>query len=177
VPVAYEVAEALGCALDLVAVRKLGVRFQPELAMGAIGEDGVLVRNEGVLRRLGTGDDELEAARRHELRRLSELAELRAGRARVPLDGRTVLVVDDGVATGSTARAACEVVRAHGARTVVLATPVAPPEVYARFRGVADDVVCVLTPVAFQGVGQFYRDFAATTDAEVTRLLHSARSG
>jgi putative phosphoribosyl transferase len=102
-------------------------------------------------------------------------AELRAGLPRVPVAGRTALVVDDGVATGSTARAACQVVREQGARFVVLATPVAPPEVYGRFRGVADDVVCVATPADFLGVGQFYRDFAATPDEEVTSLLHAAR--
>ena len=175
-PVAFEVAQELGAVLDLIAVRKLGVPFQQELAMGALGEDGVLVRNDAVLQRLGLDADQLAEAAQRELPRLQRQAELRGGRDRVPLGGRTVIVVDDGVATGATARAACAVARAQGAVEVVLSTPVAPPEVYTRFDGVADAVVCVLTPKDFMGVGQFYRDFAPTSDAEVTRLLHAARS-
>ncbi|MCU0265962.1 MAG: phosphoribosyltransferase [Actinomycetia bacterium] len=178
VPVAFEVARDLGAPLDVVVVRKLGVPFQPELGMGAIGEDGVRVVNDEVLRMTGVTAAELAAVENREGAELARrAARFRAGRARVPLAGRVVVVVDDGIATGSTARAACEVVRATGARRVVLAVPVAPVDWTGRLAGAADELVCVGTPRSFFGVGQFYADFTQTTDEEVVACLDRAAAG
>ncbi len=172
VPVAAEVAEALGARLDVIVVRKLGVPFQPELGMGAIGEGGVRVLNDDVVRIAGVSAREVAEVEDRERAELERRARrFRGDRAAVPLAGRTVIVVDDGIATGGTARAAVEVARAHGASRVVLAVPVAPPDVVTSMREVADDVVCLATPVAFSAVGQWYEDFTQTSDAEVERLL------
>lgn len=175
VPVAAAVAEALGAPLDVIVVRKLGVPFQPELAMGAIGEGGVCVLNDDVIRQARIGRRELaevEARERSELERRAGL--FRGDRARVSLEGRTAVIVDDGIATGSTARAACQVARAHGARRIVLAVPVAPPSVLAELSQVADEVVCVETPGQLRAVGQWYRDFTQSSDADVVAILHRA---
>jgi len=175
VPVAAEVAEALGAPLDICVIRKLGVPSQPELGLGAIGEDGVRVLNRQVMRVAGVTAEQLakvEASERAELER--RVLRYRAGRPGVELAGRTVVVVDDGVATGSTARAACRIVRARGAGRVVLAVPVAPADWTASMEGEADDLVAVRTPVAFYAIGQFYQDFTQTTDAEVTECLARA---
>lgn len=175
VPVAAEVARELGLPLDVILVRKLGLPGQAELAMGAIGEGGVTVLNQEVLEPAGVTHAQLEAVERSERRELARRArEYRAGRAPVPFDGRTVIVVDDGIATGSTARAACDVARARGTDRVVLATPVAPEDWTARLAGVADEYVAVATPDPFIGVGRFYDDFAPTSDEEVTRCLHDS---
>ncbi|WP_329097985.1 phosphoribosyltransferase family protein [Actinomadura citrea] len=175
VPVAFEVARALGAPLDVIVVRKLGVPFQPELAMGAIGEGGVLVVNDEIVRRTGLGETDLTDAQRREQSELDVRVErFRRGRPRVELGGRTVVVVDDGVATGATARAACQVVRAQGARRVILAVPVGSPDIIAGLRRTADDVVCVLEPDLFHAVGQWYREFGQTSDGEVVELLDRA---
>ena len=165
VPVAFEVATALGAPLDVIVVRKLGVPFQPELGMGAIGEDGVRVLNDEIIEQGRISPEELtavEATERAELERRALL--YRRGLPRQPLEGRTAVVVDDGIATGSTARAACQVARAHGAARVVLAVPVAPPGWEARMADVADELVCVETPRVFLAIGQFYAGFAQTAD-------------
>lgn len=172
VPVAYEVASALDAPLDVIVVRKLGVPFQPELAMGAVGEEGVLVLNPEVVRMAHVGEAEMASVERRELAVVEErAARFRAGRPRLALDGKTALIVDDGVATGATARAACRVARELGAARVVLAVPVGPMHVEERFRDEADEVVCPSQPAEFYAVGQFYADFAQTTDDEVTTLL------
>jgi putative phosphoribosyl transferase len=174
VPVAFEVATALGAPLDVVVVRKLGVPFQPELAMGAIGEGGFRVVNQPVLDRARITLDELTAVESREREVLeARVALFRRGRERVDLHGRVAVIVDDGVATGSTARVACEVARHLGAAKVVLAVPVAPVET-ARDRVGADEFVCVATPEPFFAVGQAYRDFSPTTDEEVVALLATA---
>jgi putative phosphoribosyl transferase len=174
VPVAYEVAVALGAPLDVICVRKVGVPGQAELAMGAVGEGGVQVVDAGVVRAAGVSEEEFAEAENAELVELARRARLyRQGREAVPLAGRTIVVVDDGIATGSTARAACRVVRARGASRVVLAVPVAPPDAVSSMGADADEVVCLLTPEAFWAVGQFYADFRATTDEEVADLLHA----
>jgi predicted phosphoribosyltransferase/alpha-beta hydrolase superfamily lysophospholipase len=177
VPVGYVVARALDAPLDVILVRKLGVPFQPELAMGAIGEDGVRVLNEEVMALAQVTEPEMaaaEAAQRAEIERRA--ARFRQGHARVDVTGRTVLIVDDGVATGSTAKAGCRVARAHGAARVVLAVPVAPTEVHRRFAADADEVVVLDTPEPFFAVGQFYRNFTQVTDDEVVELLARARA-
>jgi putative phosphoribosyl transferase len=175
VPVAFEVAQALDAPLDVIVVRKVGVPWQPELAMGAVGEGGATVVNTSVVRTARIEPHELravETAARAELER--QVNQLRGGRPRVPLEGRTAIIVDDGVATGSTARAACQVARAQGAGRVVLAVPVAAPGAVATLSGVADEVVCVQQPEGFFAVGQYYEDFTPTSDHEVITLLDRA---
>jgi len=176
VPVALEVAQELHAPLDVIVVRKLGVPFQPELAMGAIGEDGARVINGDVVRAAGITAEQLarvEIREQEELQR--RVQRFRAGRERVALTGRVVVVVDDGVATGSTAHAACQVARAQGAARVVLAVPVAPVGWRRRFAGVADELICVATPRPFISIGCLYVDFSETTNEEVLACL--ARAG
>ena len=174
VPVAREVALSLGAPLDVIIVRKLGIPFQPEYAMGAIGEGGARVLDEDVVRRLAISSEEVAEVERRERLELDRRAQtFRAEREQTPLAGRVVLVVDDGIATGSTARAACQVARASGARRVVLAVPVAPAGWAAEAREIADEFIAVTTPAMFQAVGQFYRDFAPTTDSDVVACLQS----
>ena len=172
VPVAAAVAAALGAPLDVVGVRKLGVPHRPELAMGAVGEGGVVVRADEVVRRAGVSPGEFAAVERREVAELGRrLAHLRALRPREPLTGRAAVVVDDGVATGSTARAACAVVRALGAVRVVLASPVVAPDAAAALATEVDEVAYVLAPQRFGSVGRHYADFRQTTDDEVADLL------
>jgi putative phosphoribosyl transferase len=178
IPVAYEIARALGSPLDVILVRKVGLPAQPELAMGAIGEDGVRVVNEDVVRAEHVTQlqfAEVEELERAELIRRAE--RYRAGHPRVPLAGKTAIVVDDGIATGSTARAACQVARAHGAARVVLAVPLAPQASLDALASVVDDVVCAEVPEPFLAIGQWYLDFAQTPDAEVVDLLQRADKG
>ncbi|MFD5029833.1 phosphoribosyltransferase family protein [Streptomyces sp. NPDC058405] len=177
IPVAYEAARALAAPLDVITVRKLGVPVRPELGFGAIGEDGVLILNDEVVRaaRLGPRDcAAVEQAERTALR--ASLRRYRGERPPAGLAGRTAVIVDDGVATGSTASAACRVARARGAARVVLAVPVASPRALEWLRGEADDVVCLYAPAGFGSVGQWYADFAQTTDGEVAGLLASGAS-
>src|SRR6478609_9487063 len=172
VPVAFEVAAALSAPLDVIVVRKLGVPDQPELAMGAIGENGVRVIDEDIMRISGVQPHEVDRVERRERAELERrVARYRGDRARVPLRGRVVIIVDDGIATGSTARAACRVARALGASRVVLAAPVGPPDVAQRVADDADEVICVSQPEDFSAVGGAYQDFAQTTDEEVEELL------
>ncbi|MFJ9520078.1 phosphoribosyltransferase [Kitasatospora sp. NPDC101801] len=172
VPVAAEVARALGAPLDICVVRKLGVPGRPELGMGAIGEGGARVLDEHIrlaARVTNAQLAEVERVERVELAR--RCARYRGGRPPVELSGRTVLVVDDGIATGSTARAACRTVGQRGAARVVLAVPVAPAGWRDRLRGEADELVCVAEPADFPAIGSFYADFGQTTDAEVLDAL------
>jgi putative phosphoribosyl transferase len=175
VPVAAEVARALDAPLDVVVVRKLGVPFQPELGMGAVGEGGARVVNWEMVRAAevsGSQLDAIEARERAELERRAR--RYRGDREMRPLEGRVVILVDDGIATGATMHAAIEIVRAHGAGRAVVAVPVAPPEAAADLRAIADDVVALETPEPFLGVGRWYDDFTQTSDDEVSRTLHSA---
>ncbi len=176
VPIAFEIAEALGAPLDVIVVRKVGVPGQPELAMGAIGEDDVRVVNDEIVRLTGVSPadfDRVEQRERDELRRRAE--RFRSAAPRVDLTGRTAVIVDDGIATGSTARAACQVARAHGADRVVLAVPVAAPDSVDALSADADDIVCVQTPAWLRSVGQWYDDFTQVDDQTVVDLLRRAQ--
>lgn len=175
VPVAFEIAEALGLALDVIVVRKLGAPRQPELALGAVGENGVRVLNATLAAATGIGHDVLAEIEGRETAEVARRADLfRAGREGVALTGHRVIVVDDGVATGATTRAACQVARAQGATRVVLAVPVAPAEALPALAGSVDELVCLLAPVGFNAVGEWYVDFAQTSDDEVVELLARA---
>jgi predicted phosphoribosyltransferase len=178
VPVAAEVADALHAPLDLVLVRKIGAPGQPELALGAVvdGDAPETVLNPEIMEVTGATDAFIEAARQRELgeierRRLRYLA----GHPRIDPAGREAVVVDDGIATGATARAALHALRRRGAARLVLATPVAPAETLKALRGEADEIVCLFQPAPFFGIGAFYRDFHQLADDEVIGLL-AARS-
>jgi putative phosphoribosyl transferase len=178
VPVAFEVAQALDAPLDVIVVRKLGVPFQPELGMGAIGEDGVRIINQEVVQLARVTDAEIAEVERRERVELERRARrFRGDRPRVALAGKTVVVVDDGIATGSTARAACQVARAEGASRVILAVPVAPPGWTARLEGAADELVCLETPEPFFAIGQWYADFSQTADENVIDCLERHAAG
>ena len=176
VPVAAEVARALDADLDVIVVRKLGVPDQPELAMGAIGEGGVLVLDADVIRIAGIDDATVAAVENDERDELERrVRRFRRGRPALSLAGRTAIVTDDGIATGATARAALQVARALGARRIVLAVPVAPPDSLDRLRTEADAVVSVLRPAAMWAVGAYYRDFRPVEADEVVRIVDTLR--
>jgi predicted phosphoribosyltransferase len=172
VPVASEVARALAAPLDVFLVRKLGVPSHPELAMGAIAEGGVEVLDEGLIEHLGIPRafvDEIAVRERRELDRRDR--HYRAARGRPTLAGRTIVVVDDGLATGATMEAAIVALRQLGPAAVIVAAPVGSPEACARLRQHADRVVCLATPSQLRAVGQWYDDFTQTTDEEVRQLI------
>lgn len=176
VPVAAEVAAALGAPLDVLVVRKIGAPRNPEFAIGAIGEDGAELLDRDVLRRMGLSAEDVRgtiAEEREELRRRVEA--YRGTSDAPPVAGRTVVVVDDGMATGASARVAVEVLRQRDPRQLVLAVPVASTSAVARLRGVVDDVVVLDVPRDFLAVGGYYDDFSQTSDREVTDLLAAAR--
>lgn len=172
VPVAAEIAVALAAPLDVLIVRKLGHPQQPELGLGAIAEGGCTVLNQRLITSAGVTTaalDEVAEAEQRELRR--RVRRYRGDRPRVPVAGRTIVLVDDGLATGFTARAAIEVLRQEGAHSVVVAVPVAPAETVTELRRLADAVVCLETPEGFRAIGEWYDDFEPVPDDEVARLL------
>lgn len=172
VPVAAEVARALGAPLDVFVVRKLGTPGHRELAMGAIASGGIRVMNDDLVRRLGVPPDAVQAVVDEETAELHRReAAYRSGRPPLALPARTAVLVDDGLATGATMLAAVEAVRAAGAGRVVVAVPVGSPEACDRLRAQADDLICLHEPVDFGAVGTYYSDFAQTSDDEVRRLL------
>jgi predicted phosphoribosyltransferase len=175
VPVGYEVAKALGAPLDVFVVRKLGVPGHPELAMGAIATGGVLVLDEGLVRRLGISEEQIRRAVETELRELERReAAYRGGRDPPNLEGKTVILVDDGLATGATMRAAALAVRNYNPERVVVAVPVAAGQTCDEFRDDVDDIICAVTPSPFHAVGLWYEDFSQTSDEEVRELLARA---
>ncbi len=175
VPVAFEVAKALQAPLDVFVVRKLGVPGNPELAMGAIASGGVRVLNEDVVRTMSIPDREIERVTNEERQKLKEREEIyRGARPGVDLQGKTVVLVDDGLATGATMRAAVSALREHDPERIVVAVPTAPPETCSEFEDVVDEIVCLTTPRPFFGVGGAYRDFSQTTNEEVRDLLERA---
>jgi putative phosphoribosyl transferase len=174
VPVAVEVARALSAPLDVIVVRKLGVPTQPELAMGAIGEGDVRLVLPETVERAGVSPEELAAVESRERAELQRRAQrYRGDRPRIPLVGQTAVIVDDGIATGSTARAACQIARAQGVAWVVLAVPVAPFDWARRLRDAADELIAVVTPRMLRAIGAWYTNFSQTTDEEVVACLHA----
>jgi putative phosphoribosyl transferase len=173
VPVAYEVARALDAPLDVFIVRKLGLPGHRELAMGAIASGGVRVLNHDVVTWYRVPDvviDEIAREEQTELERRERL--YRAGRPAVELAGRVVLLIDDGLATGSSMKAAVQAVRARKPSRIVVAVPVGAPDTCREFEAIADEIVCARMPEHFNAVGLWYRDFSQTTDDEVRELLH-----
>ena len=176
VPVGYEVARELNASLDVFLVRKLGVPGHEELAMGAIASGGVRVLNDDVVDWYRIPPHIIDSVARQEQSELERRErEYRAGRAAMDLRNRVVILVDDGLATGSTMKAAVQAVRAHDPARIVVAVPVGAPETCEAFGSVADEVVCARTPQPFSAVGLWYRDFSQTTDAEVRTLLAEQR--
>jgi putative phosphoribosyl transferase len=177
VPVAYEVAAALNLPLDVFVVRKLGVPGYPELAMGAIASGGVQVLNEDVVSQLPNAEQWVAHVANEERRELERReASYRGARPRPDLRGKTVILIDDGLATGATMRAAARALKQQGVARLVVAVPVAAAATCAEFRDEVDDTICVFTPESFAGVGQFYQDFSQTSDNEVRELLAKAAS-
>jgi predicted phosphoribosyltransferase len=177
VPVGFEVAQALRAPLDVFIVRKLGVPGHDELAMGAIATGGVRVLNDDVVISLELESDVIDAVAAREGKELTRRERLYRGARPTPdVRGRTVILVDDGLATGSTMRAAVVALRQQRPARIVVAVPVAPPETCEEFKTEVDEVACAATPRMFNGVGRWYEDFSQTTDAEVHELLAQART-
>lgn len=177
-PVAAPIARALNAPLDLALVRKIGVPFQPELAMGAVADGGaeIVVRNDNVIAAAGVTDADFEKARQREVAELDRRRELYLkGRPRAEAQGRIAIVVDDGVATGATTRAALRAIRARNPKRLVLATPVAATDALATLSGEADEIVCLDAQEDFGAIGFFYRDFRQLTDDEVIGVLNAFR--
>jgi putative phosphoribosyl transferase len=175
VPVAFEVAQSLHAPLDVLVVRKLGVPGQEELAMGAIASGGVRVLNQEIVRALAISPQQIDLIVAQEMRELLRREqEYRGNRERMKVHGRTVILVDDGLATGSTMRAAVAALRHQKPQQIIIAVPVAPPSTCAEMEQAADRVVCLYTPLDFLAVGQWYQNFSQTSDAEVRELLDRA---
>ena len=177
VPVGFAVAAALGAPLDLVLVRKIGAPDQPELAVGAVvdGSRPETVLNRDVVRQLGVSQHWIETETARQLDEIERRRRLYfGGRARAPVEGRTAIVVDDGIATGATMQAALHATRRARPKTLVLAVPVAPPDTLERLRRDCDQIVCLAAPRSFMAVGSFYADFTQVEDEEVRELLRRA---
>lgn len=176
VPVAYEVATVLGVRLDVFPVQKLGVPGQPELAMGAIASGGIRVLNQDVIDWLGIPERTIEVVAQAEERELERRErQYRRGQLRLDLRGQTAILVDDGLATGSTMQAAVKAARQLAAARVVVAAPVGAPDVCQAVAEIADEVICARQPLRFNAVGTWYHNFSETSEAEVDELLNRAR--
>ena len=177
VPVAFAVATALGLELDLLLVRKLGLPYQPEFAIGAVGSGGVRVLQPGMPGLMGVTQEEVDAITARELAEIARRARLyRGGRPEPALAGRDVIIVDDGIATGSTMAAAVHIARQRQAARVIVAVPVAPPDTLERLAPGVDELVCLASPLRFRAVSQWYDTFDQTSDEEVQDLLAMAWS-
>ena len=176
VPVAFEVAESLDARLDVFVVRKLGMPGHPEFAIGAIASGGVQVLSDDIIRFYGIPEPVIASILNQERRELERRErEYRHGRPMIDLRSRTVILVDDGLATGSSMRAAVQAVRAHAPRRVVVAVPVGAPQTCAELAELTDELVCARSPEPFSAVGLWYRDFSQTNDDEVCMLLEHAK--
>jgi len=177
VPVAFEVAEAIDAPLDVFIVRKLGVPGQPELAMGAIASGGIRVMNENVVRRSGVSEQQIEEIAEKELQELKEREEIyRGARPDIEISGKTVLLVDDGLATGASMRAAVSALKELDPEKIVVAVPTAPADTCKEFESIVDDVICLRTPSPFWGVGGSYQNFSQTTNEEVRDFLERSEN-
>lgn len=177
VPVGAEVSRSLGAPLDVFIARKLGAPGQPELGIGAVAQGGVLVFNERIVRALDLTEDHINSAAERELAEVERrLRLLRGDRPEPMLEGRTVILVDDGLATGATAKAAIVALKERGPRRLVLAVPVCPSHTADGLRSEVDEIVLLATPPDFYAVGAYYEDFEQVTDEEVIRLLESVRA-
>jgi Predicted phosphoribosyltransferases len=177
VPVGFEVATALDSPLDVFVVRKLGLPWHEELAMGALARGGVRILDEDLIRAAGVSEEDVQRVTATEQRELERRERQYRGARPFPnLTGKTVILVDDGLATGYTMRAAVAALRQEGPARVIVAVPVAARETCAAFRDIADDIVCAVTPEPFHAVGLWYEDFSQTTDDEVRDLLDRSRS-
>ena len=175
VPVAYAVANALNAPLDILLVRKLGVPGQDELAMGAIASNGILILNNSVIQRLGIPESVVEAVSKRETKELHRREQdYRGVRPPVDIPGKTVIVIDDGLATGSTMKAAIAALRRQNPAKIIAAVPTASPETCEELKSAADEIVCAIMPEPFYAVGFSYEDFEQTTDAEVRELIQQA---
>jgi putative phosphoribosyl transferase len=178
VPVAFEVAKILSVPLDIILVRKLGVPGQPELAMGAIATGDVLVINDDVVNWLGISGAEIDAVAQREMQELERRDRLYRGNRPLPqVKNRTVILVDDGIATGSTLRAAIAALRQQQPQQIIVAVPIAPTSVCQQLRSEADDVVCAIEAEQLSAISLWYEEFAQTTDEEVRTLLAEAANG
>lgn len=178
VPVGFEIALALGCPLDILLIRKVGCPDNPELAAGAISESGARILNRDIVSALGISESYLEeeiARQQEEIARRA--ARYRQGGGHLPREGKTVILVDDGVATGATMKTAIATLKEEKLGRLVVALPVAPPDTAGEIRRSVDEWLCLETPVPFGAVGRFYRDFSQTGDEEVVDLLRRARTG
>ena len=177
VPIAYEIAKALHLPLDICLVRKLGVPEQPELAMGAIASGGIMVLNQEVLRSFHISDSVVQKVAAVEQQELERREQVYRGNRPMPeVSDRTVILADDGIATGSTLRAAVAILREQEPERIVVAVPVAPPASCEQLKTVVDELICLVTPDRLYSIGQWYQDFSQTTDAEVCQLLEQAGS-
>ena len=177
VPVAYEVAESLHLPLDVFLVRKLGVPGQPELAMGAIASGGVRVLNDRVIRRAGISEGQIEKTVQKEKEKLQKREEAyRGSRREIKIRGKTVLLIDDGLATGASMRAAISALRDLNPKKIVVAVPTAPPDTCQEIKSEVDQVVCLETPTPFWGVGGSYQNFSQTSNKDVRQLLDQAQT-
>lgn len=175
VPVAFEVAKALNVPLDVFIVRKLGVPGQPELAMGAIASGDIQVMNDSVVRRAGISEAQIEEVSHQEKEELKKREKAyRGARPDIDLQGKTVLLVDDGLATGASMRAAISALREHDPEKIIVAVPTAPPDTCQEFEPEVDQIICLHTPTPFWGVGGSYQNFSQTTNKEVRELLNRA---
>ncbi len=178
VVIGYEIASALNLPLDVIVPHKLGAPDNPELAIGAIAEDGSTVLDENLTRYLGVSKEYIQAESERQKQEITRRLKLyRHGMAALELRGRDVIIVDDGIATGSTMKAALASVKNSGAKSVTIAVPVGPPQTIQELTLLADRVVCLYMPDEFQAIGQFYDDFSQTEDQEVIRLLNLSREG
>lgn len=172
VPVAYQVSESLNLPLDIVCPRKIGAPHNPEFAIGAITETGEGIFNHHVIAQLGVSEEyiknEVEAQKQEAQKRLNAY---RKGRSVRELKGKTIIIVDDGLATGSTMKAAIQSIKAEGAERIIVAVPVSPTDTATEIKSMVDEFICLCTPASFYAVGQFYENFSQTTDEEVIELL------
>jgi predicted phosphoribosyltransferase len=176
VPVAFEIARSLQAPLDVFVVRKLGAPANPELAMGAIASGGVQVMNQDVIRGMNSSEEAIERVIDTERKELEKRQEIyRGARPKVDLENKVVILIDDGLATGATMRAAVDALRERAPQKIVVAVPTAPPETCSAFEERADEVICLTTPELFFGVGGAYRDFSQTSNDQVRDLLEKAR--